>query len=63
LSSSSGADLLDELEQLLMGIAFLKEMAVRTEDYLVSFDREWVVVLAITFRVINCLALLISSAD
>lgn len=35
--SSSGAELLDELEQLLMGIALMKELTVRTKDYLVSF--------------------------
>lgn len=32
-----GADLLDELEQLLLGIALMKELTVRTKDYLVSF--------------------------
>ncbi|KAG0555856.1 hypothetical protein KC19_11G008600 [Ceratodon purpureus] len=30
-------DLLDELEQLLLGIALMKELTVRTKDYLVSF--------------------------
>lgn len=29
--------LLDELEQLLKGIAMMKEMTLRTRDYLVSF--------------------------
>ena len=28
---------LDELEQLLKGIAMMKEMTLRTKDYLVSF--------------------------
>jgi aspartate kinase len=36
-SSSFSAELLDELEQLLMGIALMKELTVRTKDYLVSF--------------------------
>jgi aspartate kinase len=29
--------MLDELEQLLKGIAMMKEMTLRTRDYLVSF--------------------------
>jgi aspartokinase len=36
-SPSSDAELLDELEQLLMGIALMKELTLRTKDYLVSF--------------------------
>ena len=36
-SSSSRAELLEELEQLLMGIALMKELTLRTKDYLVSF--------------------------
>lgn len=31
------ADHLDELEQLLKGIAMMKELTLRTRDYLVSF--------------------------
>lgn len=31
------AGLLDELEQLLKGIAMMKELTLRTRDYLVSF--------------------------
>jgi len=30
-------DMLDELEQLLKGIAMMKELTLRTRDYLVSF--------------------------
>lgn len=37
MSQSSGVGLLDELEQLLMGIALMKELTSRTKDYLVSF--------------------------
>lgn len=32
ISSSSGAELLDELEQLLINIALMKELTVHTKD-------------------------------
>lgn len=37
LSLLNFSGLLDELEQLLKGIAMMKELTLRTKDYLVSF--------------------------